>query len=177
MSRKRLIVGLGNPGQQYARTRHNLGERVVTALADTLGQTTFRVSKNLHMRVSKGTQLLAIPTTFMNESGRAVAALMKKERIPLDHLLVVHDDKDLAFGKMKLQKGRSSAGHRGVQSVIEELGSNALWRLRLGIGTPPKGTPTDAYVLKNFAKEEELKLASDVVPRAVEHLHGWLDRS
>lgn len=164
-----LVVGLGNPGQKYARTRHTLGARVVETLAKQLGRT-FRHARALHARVSRGRQCVAIPTTFMNESGHAVTALVAKEKVPLDHLLIVHDDKDLAFGTIKLQKGRGSGGHRGVQSVIEAVGSQAFWRLRVGIGAPQPGTPTDAYVLQTFTKNEEQELARDVIPRAVERL-------
>lgn len=174
---RRLIVGLGNPGEQYTRTRHNLGARVLLALRASLGQSQFRASREFFARVSRGDHLLAIPTTFMNESGRAVSALMKKERIPLDHLLIVHDDKDFVLGSIKLQKGRGAAGHRGVQSVIGETGSKVFWRLRLGIGDPPEGTPTDAYVLQPFTRAEERTLSRDVLPRATEVLRAWMDRS
>lgn len=107
----------------------------------------------------------------MNESGQAVRLLLKKYRIPLDRLLIVHDDKDLAFGTMKLQKGRSAAGHRGVQSVIDALGSREFWRLRVGVGSPPPGKPTDEYVLRPFAENEEETITSEIIPRAVRTLH------
>lgn len=164
-----LVVGLGNPGRQYARTRHNLGARVVEAFRNDRGQPAFRTAAALAARVSRGEHLLAIPTTFMNESGRAVRALVKKFRIPLDRLLLVHDDKDLAFGQSKLQRGRSSAGHRGVQSIIDTLGTNAFWRLRVGIGKPPPRTTTEAFVLQPFSPVEEAQLP-DSIAAAVRRL-------
>lgn len=161
-----LIIGLGNPGARYARTRHNLGARVAETLREFLGQPAFRRHRDLHARVSRGAGLLAIPTTFMNASGRAVRSLVRRSTVPLDRLLVIHDDKDLAFGTLKLQRGRSSAGHRGVQSVIDALGSNTFWRLRIGIGAPPAGTATDEFVLQPFTETEERALSKTVIPTA-----------
>lgn len=171
-----LVVGLGNPGKKYARTRHTLGARVVQALKASLRQPAFRASRALRARVSHGERLLAVPTTFMNESGQAVRLLLKKYRIPLDRLLIVHDDKDLAFGTMKFQKGRSSAGHRGVQSVIDTLGSKNFWRFRLGIEAPPNGVALDAYVLHAFTEHEEAALIRDVIQAAVEALRQQISR-
>lgn len=167
LKNRRLIVGLGNPGKRYVRTRHNLGARVVLILQRHLGQPTFRRREQMPARVSLGDHLLALPTTFMNDSGRAVRALLARYRIALHHLLVVHDDKDLAFGKLKLQKGRSSAGHRGVHSVMDALGSQDFWRLRIGIGAPPAGMATEAYVLAPFRPEEERQLSDSIIPDAL----------
>ncbi len=164
-----LIVGIGNPGKKYSRTRHNLGARVVRALRETLRQPAFRLSRELRAWISTGTHALAIPTTFMNESGVAAQSLMKKYRISPDHLLLVHDDKDLAFSTRKLQKNRSSAGHRGVQSVINAIGTKNFWRLRLGIGAPSTNEATDAYVLQPFSDSEEKKL-TQMTREAVEML-------
>jgi len=176
-NRRRLIVGLGNPGTEYALTRHNLGARVLLELRACLRSEPFRASRALCSKTSQGSHLLAIPTKYMNDSGQAVSALLKNQRFPLHRLLVVHDDKDLVFGTIRLQKGRSSAGHRGVESIIDSLGSNQFWRLRIGVGAPPKETPTDAYVLETFTRDEERELTFDVIPRSVEHLQAWLDHS
>lgn len=165
-----LIVGLGNPGKRYERTRHNLGARVVEALRVALGQPAFRSVEKRKARVSRGLHVLAIPTTYMNDAGRAVAALVPRSPLRLDRLLVVHDDKDLAFGQMKLQKGRSSAGHRGVQSIIDLLGTTAFWRLRLGIGPPALGVETDAFVLQPFTAAEEQILQEDIFPTALSQI-------
>lgn len=161
-----LIVGLGNPGARYAHTRHNLGARIVEALRAALKQPLFRLSPALHARVSRGAHLLAVPTTFMNASGRAVALLVRQSRIPLDRVLIVHDDKDLAFGQWKLQKGRSAAGHHGVQSIIDELGTPTFWRLRIGLGAPPSGSETAAFVLAPFRPDEKQTLANTLLPQA-----------
>ncbi|MDP3685392.1 MAG: aminoacyl-tRNA hydrolase, partial [bacterium] len=172
-----LVVGLGNPGPKYEHTRHNLGTRVVEALRVSLEQPPFRAARALSARVSEGSVILAIPTTFMNDSGEAVAALVQKFRVPLDHLIVVHDDKDLAFGKLKLQRGRGAAGHRGVDSIIAVVGSNNFWRLRVGIGAPPAGVETDTYVLEPFTQAEEKKLHQDILPHALERLVSLIQTS
>lgn len=162
-----LVVGLGNPGRPYVRTRHNLGAMVVTHLARALDRPGFTNAKALRARVSANGQVLALPTTYMNESGKPVHALVKKYRVPPDRLLVVHDDKDLAFRRIQLQRNRSAAGHRGVQSVIDALGTKDFWRLRVGIGAPPVGTETDDFVLQTFPRAEEHALRRTVVPSAV----------
>jgi len=159
-------VGLGNPGKTYAPTRHNLGARVVDELRRNLNAPAFRLRSALRARVSAGERLLAIPTTFMNDSGRAVRALARRFRTPLDHLLVVHDEKDLAFGKLKLQRNRSSAGHRGAQSIIAALGSQNFWRLRIGIGSPPAGIATDTFVLAPFTAAENRKIQETIIREA-----------
>lgn len=164
-------MGLGNPGPAYTRTRHNFGARVVDALRQDLNLPAFRRETGMHARVAAHpSRILAIPTTFMNTSGRAIEALLKRTRLPRSQLLVVHDDKDLSRGTLKLQFGRSSAGHRGVQSIIDAGGTNAFWRLRIGLGAPPSDTPTDEYVLATFSREEERMLKTSIVPRAVELL-------
>lgn len=172
-----LIVGLGNPGKEYSRTRHNLGARVVRALREPLRYPAFRLSRDLLAWVSKGTHVLAIPTTFMNESGRATQLLLKKHRIPLDHLLLVHDDKDLAFGQLKLQRARNAAGHRGVQSVIDSLGTNDFYRLRAGIGAPPAGLETEDYVLQPFTSVEEPYLTEHLLPRVFQSIKSLEDQA
>lgn len=171
---KWLIVGLGNPGSKYEHTRHNLGARVVEALRVSLEQPPFRAARTLSARVSEGSVILALPTTFMNDSGTAILALVKKFRIPLDRLLVVHDDKDLVFGKLKLQRDRSSAGHKGVQSIIEHLNTTEFFRLRMGIGTPTDLLPTETFVLQRFTPEEEHVLTQNVLQQATKALKKHL---
>lgn len=163
-----LIIGLGNPGPKYKHTRHNLGARVIEALRVTLKQPSFRATRALSARVSEGTAILAIPTTFMNDSGTAVRALLKKFRVPPDHLLVVHDDKDLTFGVHRMQRNRGPAGHRGVDSIIQTLGTKDFRRLRIGIGPPPSDMTTDTFVLESFSAEEKQRLAAPVIPEAVQ---------
>lgn len=165
-----LIAGLGNPGPKYEHTRHNLGARVVEAFRKKSGAPLFQDAPKFQARLSHGTVRLVIPTIFMNESGAAVSALVQLYKTPLDHLIVVHDDKDLAFGEIKLQRARGAAGHHGVESVIQALGSNDFRRLRLGIGEPPPGVETDDFVLQSFTKEETRQIEDSVVPFAVQKI-------
>lgn len=139
-SELRLIVGLGNPGEKYARTRHNAGYMVAETLAQRHG---IRFGKSKHRaEVGRGTingvpVLLALPLTYMNESGNAVSRLVHYYRVPLDRLLVMCDEIDLPFGTLRLRPSGSSAGHRGLQSIIQALGTDAFARLRVGVGRPP----------------------------------------
>ncbi|MFH1181207.1 MAG: aminoacyl-tRNA hydrolase [bacterium] len=137
-----LIVGLGNPGKKYEKTRHNIGARIISEL------------KPLNF---KGI-ILAGPTTFMNESGRAVKLLIKNLKLEIKNLIVVHDDIDLPLGEFKIQKNRGAAGHKGVESIIKELGTKNFIRFRVGI--KPKlyhelVHGTKEFVLQKFSKDEE----------------------
>ena len=152
-----LIAGLGNPGLEYAGNRHNLGFMVVDELGRRLG-VTFRQTKTDALIADyfgeEKRLLLAKPQTFMNESGRSVKMIASFFKLPLDAMLVVHDDLDLPFGDVRLKDSGGSAGHNGVQSVIEHLGSRDFKRLRIGIGRPPGSMDPAAFVLKDFSKEE-----------------------
>lgn len=151
----KLIAGLGNPGEKYEKTRHNFGYRVIDSL----------VGEEVNARLYK-------PRSFMNISGPEIAEQLRFHKLTPNDLLVVHDDLDLPFGEVRLQVGRSSAGHHGVDSVISELGTNAFWRLRLGIG--PRGESAgDKFVLENFTPEEEDKIDS-VTKIAREKIVDWL---
>lgn len=119
------------------------------------------------------TIILARPRTFMNESGKAVRPLVDSRGIPLDRLLVVHDDMDLPLGTLRLRPKGGSAGHRGVQSIIDALGSDAFPRLRIGIGRPPEDVDPADYVLQDFTAEEEAVL-EEVLSRAVAAIEVWL---
>ena len=135
-----LIVGLGNPGKKYERTRHNVGFMVL----DTLKE------------VELPNAVFAKPQTFMNNSGKAVKSLLTKYQIlNTKSLTVIHDDIDIPLGKVKVSFGRGSAGHKGVESMIKELGTKDFTRIRIGI-QPTKGKPKDVetFVLKNFTKQE-----------------------
>lgn len=138
-----LIAGLGNPGKEYEKTRHNIGSRVIDELK----------SLNLENAVLKK------PTTFMNDSGKAVKKLISNSKLPISNLWVIHDDIDLPIGEFKIQTGKSSAGHKGVQSIIDSLGTKDFWRVRIGI-CPPKGKPeaVEKFVLQKFTKKEDEKL-------------------
>jgi len=162
-----LIAGLGNPGRQYKTNRHNIGFMLVDRLADSLDIAFSRLeSKALVVKTDYQDHkiILAKPQTFMNLSGQAVGSIMKFYQIPLENLLVVYDDVDLPFGKIRLRPTGGSAGQKGVASIIDRLGTNEFPRLRLGIGRPPGRMKAESYVLRDFSKED------------VEFLPEFLDR-
>ncbi|HEY76574.1 MAG TPA: aminoacyl-tRNA hydrolase [Thermoflexia bacterium] len=170
-----LIVGLGNPGPHYARNRHNTGFRCLRRLAKAHGLE-FRSRKRA--RVASGTiagrsVLLVRPRTFMNESGQAVAPLVRFHQVPLDRLLVIYDDMDLPLGTLRLRPKGGSGGHRGMQSIIDALGSPDFPRLRIGIGRPPEGMDPADYVLQDFSPEEE-PVIEEALERAVAAVETWL---
>ncbi len=167
-----LIVGLGNPGAEYAGTRHNAGFMLIDALLEKLPGT-FSPSHVCESRCSSGrfrgrTLHLQKPLTFMNLSGLAVAGLARKLMIPASEILVIYDDMDLPLGRIRIRRGGSSGGHRGVESVIQELGSADFLRLRVGIGHGESSTID--HVLSPVSGEEEplwkqgLALALEAVP-------------
>lgn len=166
-----LIVGLGNIGDEYARTRHNIGFRVVDALA-AASDAAFedrRYGFITTVKVKNQTLFLLKPSTYMNLSGNAVRYWMKEKNIPLERLLVVVDDLALPFGKLRLKPGGSEAGHNGLRHITSVLGTQQYARLRFGIGNDfPKGGQID-YVLGEFGEEdlqqmdERLQLACEAV--------------
>lgn len=169
---KKLIVGLGNPGEEYQMMRHNIGSRTVAAFAAG--------------RAHSADLKVALPTTFMNESGKAIKPLLAKNGIEPKHLLIVHDDADIAFGKFKLSFGSRSAGHRGVESVIRWLGTKDFWRLRIGIqpaptaasgpATAPYHVRADELVLKPFRPEEEAELPR-IIEAAMGAIEAWIEKT
>jgi PTH1 family peptidyl-tRNA hydrolase len=165
-----LIVGLGNPGREYRLTRHNIGFMCLDRLADRLDTTFTRVESRA--LVAKSTYqanrlLLAKPQTYMNLSGQAVSALARFYKVPLENLLVTYDDVDLSLGTLRLRPSGSSAGQKGMQSIIERLGSQDFPRLRLGIGRPPGRMDAASYVLHEFPPGEQ-ELLSTTLDRAVD---------
>jgi PTH1 family peptidyl-tRNA hydrolase len=152
-----LLVGLGNPGRQYASTRHNIGFKVIDHLAARLETIFSRVqlrSLVTDARYQGRRVLLVKPQTYMNESGVAVGALIKFYKIPLSNLLVAHDDVDLPFGTLRLRPGGGSAGQKGIASIQSRLGTQDFPRLRMGVGRPPGSKLAAAYVLQNFTRDE-----------------------
>ncbi len=149
-----LIVGLGNPGKKYKNTRHNIGFKIIEALKK---------------EVSKDKVILLKPQTFMNNSGKPVKKLINKYKIPISNLIVIHDDIDISFGNIKISYGASSAGHKGVQSIIDELNSKDFTRIRVGITPQANIKPQDLenYVLEKFNKQEKNKL-KQIIKQATE---------
>ncbi len=157
-----LIVGLGNPGETYARHRHNVGFQCVKYLADRHGMRF--LDKQHRARVASGTLagqrvVLAKPFTFMNDSGQSVAALVRWHKIdPSRELLVIYDELDLPFGTLRMRPGGSAGGHNGMKSIIQQLGTQDFARLRVGIGRPPHGGESKNWVLNNWGRDEAEEL-------------------
>lgn len=159
----RLVVGLGNPGEEYSKNRHNAGFIVVDEIASKNAMSWENSSKfDTEIAVSKDF-ILAKPQTYMNKSGEAVSKILSFYKIGLNNLVVIHDDVDLQFGELKKQLNASSAGHKGVESVIEKIGSQEFWRIRVGVGrSEDKNIPTDDWVLQNFTGGQLKKIKSKV---------------
>jgi PTH1 family peptidyl-tRNA hydrolase len=172
-----LIVGLGNPGAEYKRTRHNAGFLLVEKLA-TRWQAEWKNERKFNARLARAKcqqhpVLLCQPQTFMNASGEAVGALMKFYRLPRTRLLVVVDDADLPLGGIRLRPGGSSGGHHGLESIEQHLGSREFARLRLGIGRRDGAREITDYVLSRFDPAEKA-LVEKVLDRAASQAECWL---
>jgi PTH1 family peptidyl-tRNA hydrolase len=169
-----VICGLRNPGAQYQGTRHNIGYEVIRALASRhqahLKRGPLRVRAEI-ARLVQPEVLLMAPMTFMNESGRAVRAVLSYYKIEASDLLVVHDDIDLDFGRLRIQVGGGSGGNNGIRSVEAHLGHRDFSRLKIGVGRPPGSKQAAGHVLANFSKAEReeavllVEDAADVVER------------
>ena len=157
----KLIVGLGNPGEKYVKTRHNLGFLVVDKIAEKKSvvirlENEFK-SENGDFGDLENRIKLVKPQTFMNNSGEAISKLKNYYKIDSEDIWVVHDDVDLEFGKVRIALGGSSAGHKGVQSIIDQLGTDQFWRIRVGVDRSDQ-IPTEEWVLMNFEEKEQKRL-------------------
>jgi peptidyl-tRNA hydrolase, PTH1 family len=166
----KLIVGLGNPGKKYERTRHNIGFLVLDRLAAKNGIAIAK--KKYESLVGEWDRdgekvLLAKPQTFMNLSGQALLGLLRNQQFKAQDVLVVHDDLDLPFGRIRLREQGSAGGHRGMISVLEMLPGKSFSRLRIGIGRPPPGVEPSDFVLQKFSPDEAARL-EEVVSRAAD---------
>ena len=170
----RIVVGLGNPGAQYEKTRHNVGWMVLDRLADRAewsGRGRTRDACAIVAGRFRGLDLvLAKPLTFMNESGLAVRKVLARERAPLVDLLVVADDFALPFGKLRFREGGSAGGHNGLRSIIDELGTEKFSRLRVGIGEPSQDAID--HVLSQFSRGEKTRL-SELLDAAADAVEAW----
>lgn len=168
----KLIIGLGNPGPQYKKTRHNCGFMVLKALSEKWKASEFNLNKKFNSllaekKVKSEKILLCLPQTFMNLSGQAVAKIVRFYKIPSKDIWVIHDDVDLTFGKIRISYKSSSAGHRGVESIIQFLGHQDFVRFRLGIKPEQKTiVPAEEYVLQKFSSEE-LKTLDKIIKKVV----------
>lgn len=173
----KLIVGLGNPGDIYRDSRHNIGFSVLKALG-RIYKVKFKKDKtapslSAKCKLGNETVLLAMPLTFMNLSGRTVDALLKKYKLGLDSLLVICDDLDLEFARLKLRPYGSSAGHKGLKSIIDALKSERFCRLRIGIGRPKAAEDVSDYVLASFTKEQKNQL-KELIKKAGMACQFWV---
>lgn len=171
MADRYLIVGLGNPGREYRANRHNAGFMLLDRFVERhkwLGFTK-RQGKALITtgQLGQASLVLAKPQTYMNLSGEAVSPLVHFFNLPLDHLLVCFDDIDLPVGTLRLRAEGGSAGHNGLSSIIEQLGTEAFPRLRLGVGRPPGSKAAANYVLRDF-RGDDLEIMNLALDRAVE---------
>ncbi len=174
-SRTRIIVGLGNPGRQYADTRHNLGFFVVDELARRVHAPESR--KRFKAEISDASRngdrlVLVMPQTFMNESGVTVREVVRWYKVPHEQVIVVVDDLDLPFGQIRLRARGSAGGHNGLKSIFGLLGTQEIPRLRIGIGRSPGAA--GAHVLARFSKEEEAHLPT-VISAAADIVERWVD--
>jgi peptidyl-tRNA hydrolase, PTH1 family len=191
MAEPLLVVGLGNPGPQYATTRHNLGFLVADILADRIGAG-FKVHKKSGAEVATGrlagrSVVLAKPRVYMNESGRQVGPLANFYSVPPADIIIVHDELDIEFGRIRLKFGGGVAGHNGLRSVASALGTNDFHRVRIGIGKPPGRKSGATFVLENFSAAERPEVgticeqAADATELLITHglepaqntVHAW----
>ncbi|MCU1677867.1 MAG: peptidyl-tRNA hydrolase [Frankiales bacterium] len=171
-----LVVGLGNPGPVYAGNRHNAGFMVVDLLADRVGEK-FKAHKGranlVETRLAGRRVLLAKPMTYMNESGGPVASLRDFFKVPVERIVVVHDELEIPYGWLRLKAGGGDAGHNGLKSISSCLGSKEYVRVRVGIGRPPGRMDVASYVLKDFSGAERKELPFHV-DRAADAVEGIL---
>ena len=171
-----LIVGLGNPGREYASNRHNVGFQIADRYAAAHGLTFSKIQSKAIIasgRVDAIRVILAKPQTFMNDSGRAVGALVNFYKIAQQRLLVIFDDLDLPYGSVRFRSEGGAGGHNGMRSIIQHLGSNQFPRLRIGIGRPPGRMDPAAFVLQDFGRDEQAELDS-LSDRAVKAIDTFI---
>ena len=169
----KLIIGLGNPGLKYQNTRHNLGQKIIKEYVETLRATSL-TKKNLDAEIyelGQGSQktIFAISTGFMNDSGTPVQKISQYYKINPSDIYIVHDDLDLEIGDYRIQFDRGPAGHNGIKSIIENLGTQAFNRIRIGIGKPINDIPLEDYVLQPFSKPES-DIIKTLIPKIFEEI-------
>jgi len=178
-----LLIGLGNPGKKYENTPHNIGFMMLDAFAKKHAFPAFRAAKKLNAEISEDVigdakVILAKPQTFMNESGHAVQKLITSYQLPVTNIIVIHDDIDIPLGELKIAVGRGSAGHKGVASIIQHLGTQDFARVRVGIKPADRALPprsVDAFVLKPFSKAQHAA-AQEGITKAVTVLDTILEK-
>ncbi|WP_042479071.1 aminoacyl-tRNA hydrolase [Bacillus ndiopicus] len=170
----KLIIGLGNPGKQYAHTRHNIGFDVIDALAEKWGAPLNQMKFNgMYATVHRpeGKVMLLKPLTYMNLSGECVRPMMDYFDIEVEDIIVIYDDLDLETGKLRLRQKGSAGGHNGIKSLIQHLGTQEFNRIRIGVSRPPAGMKVADYVLSHYSKDEQ-PIMEDAIKKscdAIEH--------
>lgn len=162
-----LLCGLGNKGSEYSFTRHNIGYLVIDRFSERFNIPIKKKDSGCRIG-SKNDLVLAKPDTYMNLSGSPVAKLVNKLSVPPEAIIVIHDDLDMEFGKMRIRLGGRDGGHKGVRSIIESLGTQDFYRLKIGIGRNP-AIPAEEYVLSRFEYEKQRELA-EIIDIACEAL-------
>ncbi len=171
-----LIVGLGNPGRDYKETRHNMGFMLVDRLAVRLNAQSMRLQSQAIVTTARYDDkklILAKPQTYMNLSGQSVQGLIHFYKLPLDHLLVAHDDLDLPFCTLRMRPDGGAGGQKGMASILQRLGTQNFARLRIGIDRPPARMDAAAYVLQSFT-QKELLTVSEMLDRAADAALTWV---
>jgi len=177
----KLIIGLGNPGDKYQHTRHNIGFRLLNRLREKLQFEDWKDSDKHSAILSEGIFqgekiLLVKPQTFMNLSGKSAASLITFYKLDPDQdLLVCFDDKDLLFGKLRERQESGSGGHNGIKSLMDSLGTKAFHRLKFGVGHEDQQLPTDAFVLQKFSDDEENQIA-ELISESISIIENWLEQ-
>jgi PTH1 family peptidyl-tRNA hydrolase len=158
-----LVVGLGNPGERYADTRHNAGAMVVERLCNKLGARLRKVRMVsvfvAEARHGDAPLLLCVPASLMNECGPPIASFARKRGVPVERVIACHDEIDLGFGALRIKHGGSTAGHHGLDSMVAALGSGSFYRIRLGVGRPAGRPQNVDFLLKPFRKDERDEVA------------------
>jgi PTH1 family peptidyl-tRNA hydrolase len=165
-----LLIGLGNPGREYRDNRHNVGFMFIDRLAVRLNAHGMKVQSKAIVTTAAYQErklLLAKPQTYMNLSGHSAQGLLNFYKIPVENMLIAHDDLDIPFGTIRIRPKGGPGGQKGMASTIEQLGTNGFARLRIGIGRPPGRMDPAAYVLQDFSKEE-MKTLSEIIDRAAD---------
>lgn len=169
----KIAVGLGNPGEKYAGSRHNIGFAVIDEILNdyVAGPRFNKKFDSITYSLDKN-RLLLKPQAFMNLSGKAVNRVVNFYKVKAEDLMVIHDDVDLDFGEIKHQFGRGAAGHKGVQSIIDSLGSDQFNRVRIGVGRSETGMDVDKWVLQKFSEDKDK--VKDLLKKATEITINWL---
>jgi PTH1 family peptidyl-tRNA hydrolase len=170
-----VIAGLGNPGRKYSRTRHNIGFMAVEEIAQRNG---IEFTDRKEYRIGRGSieghkAILIEPLLFMNRSGPVVNAILKKFTVQSDNLIVIHDDLDMETGKLRIRKTGSSGGHKGVESIIQNIGAKDFIRIKIGIGRET-GILVEDYVLSKFTRHE-ISAIKETIERTTEAVHAIID--